>query len=90
VLGMVLVDSLTRINALKQCTSLAVNAFAALIFIFSGQVLWQTAGVMLVCALLGGFLGGRVATIIPGRVLQRVVLVIGVVVAVVYAVHTFA
>ena len=90
VLGMVLVDSLTRINALKQCTSLAVNAFAALIFIFSGQVLWQAAGVMLVCALLGGFLGGRVATIIPGRVLQRVVLVIGVVVAAVYAVRTFA
>jgi uncharacterized membrane protein YfcA len=89
VLGMVLVDSLTRINALKQCTSLAVNAFAALIFIFSGHVLWQTAGVMLVCALLGGFLGGRVATIIPGRVLQRIVLVIGVVVAAVYAVRTF-
>jgi hypothetical protein len=30
-----------------------------------------------------------VATIIPGRVLQRVVLVIGVVVAAVYAVRTF-
>jgi hypothetical protein len=30
-----------------------------------------------------------VATIIPGRVLQRIVLVIGVVVAAVYAVRTF-
>ena len=55
VLGMVLVDTLTRINALKQCTSLVVNGFAAVIFLFSGHVLWMTAGVMLVCALLGGY-----------------------------------
>lgn len=89
VLGMVLVDTLTRINALKQCTSLVINAFAAIIFLFSGHVLWMTAGVMLICALLGGFLGGHVATRVSARVLQRVVLVIGVVVAVVYSVRTF-
>jgi uncharacterized membrane protein YfcA len=89
VLGLVLVDTLTRINALKQCTSLVVNGFAAIVFLFSGQVLWMTAGVMLVCALLGGYLGGHVASRVPARVLQRVVLVIGVVVAVVYSVRTF-
>jgi uncharacterized membrane protein YfcA len=90
VLGMVLVDTLTRINALKQCTSLVVNGFAAVIFLFSGHVLWMTAGVMLVCALLGGYLGGRVASRVSAKVLQRLVLVIGVVVAVVYSVRTFA
>jgi uncharacterized membrane protein YfcA len=89
VLGMVLVDTLTRINALKQCTSLAVNGFAAVIFLFSGHVLWMTAGVMLVCALLGGYLGGRVASRVSAKVLQRVVLVIGVVVTVVYTARTF-
>lgn len=90
VLGMVLIDTITRINALKQCTSLVVNGFAAVVFLFSGHVLWTTTGVMLVCALLGGYLGGHVATRVPARVLQRIVLVIGVVVAVVYAVRTFA
>ena len=90
VLGMVLVDTLTRINALKQCTSLVVNGFAAVIFLFSGHILWATAGVMLVCALLGGYLGGRVASRVSAKVLQRLVLVIGVVVAVVYSVRTFA
>ncbi|MGI9116938.1 MAG: sulfite exporter TauE/SafE family protein [Gaiellales bacterium] len=90
VLGMVLVDTLTRVNALKQCSSLVINGVAAVVFLFSGHVLWMTAGVMLVCALLGGYLGGRVATRVPARVLQRIVLVIGAVVAVVYAARTYA
>ena len=89
VLGVVLVDTLTRINALKQCSSLVINAAAALVFVFSGHVLWITALVMLVCALGGGYLGGHLATRLPAVVLQRLVIVVGVVVAVVYSVRTF-
>ena len=90
VLGAVLIDTLTRINALKQCSSLVVNGAAALVFIFSGHVLWVTAVVMLICALGGGYLGGHLATRLPAVVLQRVMIVVGVVVAVVYSVRTFA
>ncbi len=89
VLGVVLVDTLTRINALKQGMSLVINAAAASIFLFSGHVLWVTAGVMLVCALVGGYLGGHLAGRLPARVLQRIVLAIGVIVAVGYSVRTF-
>ncbi len=89
VLGAVLVDTLTRINALKQATSLVVNLAAAGVFMLSGEVLWATAGVMLVAALIGGYLGGRLAGWLPGAVLQRIVVVVGVIVAVVYAVTTF-
>jgi uncharacterized membrane protein YfcA len=90
VLGVVLVDTLTRINALKQATSLAVNAVAALVFVLFGDVLWSAAAVMLVCAVVGGFLGGTLAGRVSARTLQRIVLVIGVAVAVAYAVRTFA
>jgi uncharacterized membrane protein YfcA len=89
VFGAVLVDTLTRINALKQCSSLVVNGAAALVFVFSGHVLWVTAVVMLVCALGGGYLGGHLATRLPAVVLQRVVIGVGVVVAVVYSIRTF-
>ncbi|PHX80873.1 MAG: permease [Thermoleophilia bacterium] len=89
VLGVVLVDTLTRINALKQCSSLVINGAAALVFVFSGHVLWATAVVMLVCALGGGYLGGNLATRLPAVVLQRLVIVVGVVVAVVYSIRTF-
>lgn len=89
VLGAMLVDTLTRINALKQATSLVVNLAAAVVFMASGEVLWATAGVMLVAALVGGYVGGRLAGWLPGAVLQRIVVVIGAIVAVAYAVITF-
>ncbi len=89
VLGIVLVDSFKRINALKQCSSLVINGAAAVVFALSGHVLWLTALVMLLCALLGGYLGGRLAGRLSSTILQRLVLVIGVVVAVVYSVRTF-
>lgn len=57
VLGLVLDDSLTRLNALKQTISFSINTAAAVFFIFSGQVIWSTALVMAIGALAGGVLG---------------------------------
>jgi uncharacterized membrane protein YfcA len=87
VLGLVLSDSLTRLNALKQCISFSVNVAAALFFVFSGKVIWPVALVMAVCALLGGWLGGRLASRIKPSMLRAVVVVIGVVVAIIYFVR---
>src|SRR5436190_5003256 len=64
-LGIVLTDSILRINALKQCVSLVVNIAAASVFMFSGRIQWQVAGVMFVCALAGGLLGGKLAAKLP-------------------------
>jgi uncharacterized membrane protein YfcA len=84
VLGMALDDNLTRLNALKQCFSFSVNVTAALFFVFSGQVYWQTAAVMAVGALLGGSVGGRLAGRISPHSLRWLVVGIGVVVGFVY------
>jgi hypothetical protein len=40
VLGLVLNDSLTRLNALKQGLAFGINTAAALFFVFSGHVNW--------------------------------------------------
>ena len=48
VLGLVLDDSLTRLNALKQSLSFVINTAAAVFFLFSGKVLWSAAAVMAV------------------------------------------
>jgi uncharacterized membrane protein YfcA len=90
VLGVILVDTLTRLNALKQATSLVVNGIAAGVFVVFGDVVWSAAGVMLGSAVVGGTLGGTLAGRVPARVLQRIVLVVGVAVAVGYAVRTYA
>lgn len=50
VLGLVLSDTLTRLNGLKQALSLANNLAAATFFLFSGRVVWSAALVMV----LGG------------------------------------
>lgn len=87
VLGLVLDDSLTRLNALKQSLSFAINIAAAVFFLFSGKVLWTVAAVMAVGALAGGMLGGRVASRIQPVVLRWIVITIGVVAAIVYFVR---
>ncbi|HEY4723868.1 MAG TPA: sulfite exporter TauE/SafE family protein, partial [Anaerolineae bacterium] len=40
VLGLVLEDSLTRLNGLKQAVAFSVNIAAAIFFLFSNQVMW--------------------------------------------------
>jgi len=84
VLGLVLDDNLTRLNALKQAISFSTNIAAAVLFIFSGRVLWPAALVMAVGALLGGSIGGRLAGRIKPSTLRYTVVAIGVVVAVIY------
>jgi uncharacterized membrane protein YfcA len=87
VLGLVLEDNLTRLNALKQGLSLATNLTAALYFVASGRVLWPAALVMAVGALLGGMLGGFLAGRVKPIVLRWIVVGIGVVVGLIYLIR---
>jgi uncharacterized protein len=89
VLGLVLNDSLTRLNALKQGIAFAANLAAALFFVFSGQVNWMVALVMAVGALLGGALGGRLASRIKPAALRWIVVTIGFTVGIIYLVRSF-
>jgi hypothetical protein len=84
VLGLVLEDSLTRLNALKQSLSFSINIAAAVFFLFSGQVVWSAAIVMAAGALAGGVLGGRMAGSIKPVTLRWIVISIGLVVSLIY------
>lgn len=84
VLGLMSNDSLTRLNAVKQAIALSVNVAAAVFFLFSGEVVWPAAVVMAGGALLGGALGGKLAGRIKPNMLRRIVVSVGVVVAIIY------
>ena len=84
VLALVLDDTLTRLNALKQGVAFAANLAAAGFFLFSGKVVWSAALVMAAGALLGGWLGGRLAGRIRPGTLRWIVVALGVVVAGIY------
>ncbi len=77
-------DTLTRLNAIKQTIAFGANGAAALIFIFSGKVLWLIAIVMAVGALAGGTLGGRLAGHIKPDTLRWTVVVIGITLSIIY------
>jgi uncharacterized membrane protein YfcA len=87
VLGLVLADTLTRLNALKQLIAFSVNISAAIFFLFSGQVVWSVMLVMAVGALVGGAVGGRLAGRIHPVVLRWIVVTAGVVIAGIYLVR---
>jgi uncharacterized membrane protein YfcA len=83
-LAVVVGDSLTRLNAFKQMISLTVNIAAAVVFVFSDQLDWPIAGVMLAASLAGGALGGMIASRIPPVILRWTVVTLAVVVAGIY------
>jgi uncharacterized membrane protein YfcA len=84
VLGLTIDDNLTRLNGLKQAIAFGTNVTAAVLFMFSGQVVWSAALVMAVGALIGGSLGGRLAGRIQPNMLRKIVVVIGIIVSVIY------
>ena len=89
VLGLIMNETLTRLNAIKQLIAFSANAAAALIFVFSGKVSWIVALVMAVGALLGGTLGGRLAGRVKPAALRWIVVTIGYVVGMIYLVRLF-
>jgi uncharacterized membrane protein YfcA len=82
--GLLLDDSLTRLNALKTVVALVINVAAAIFFMFSDEVVWPVAAVMAAGALVGGAAGGRLASRIRPETLRWVVVSIGLVAAVIY------
>jgi len=80
-LGLVINDTLTRLNALKQVVAFSINIAAGVFFVFSGHVVWPIALTMAAGALAGGALGGALATRINATLLRRIVVGIGVVAA---------
>jgi len=84
VTGLVIDDTLTRLNALKQLIGLVSGTTAALFFVFSGQINWPVALVMMAGSLIGGVFGGKLAGKVKPVVLRWIVVSIGVVVGIIY------
>jgi uncharacterized protein len=83
-LGLALSDSLQRLNALKQAVAAAANAAAAVWLATHAGVDWGSVAVLAVGAACGGGWGGRLSGRIPAALLRRIVVLLGLLVAVVY------
>lgn len=78
VLGLVIADSLQRLNGLKQVLSVIINTVALVAYSVFGPVAWPAVAIMAVASLAGGRVGGSLARRLSPVLLRVVVLVFGV------------
>lgn len=86
-LGLVLHDSLNRLNATKQAIGFLANFAAAILFGLDGPVHWPAALVMAIGAIAGGTIGGHMAGRVRASTLRLVVVTIGVLVGLAYLIR---
>jgi hypothetical protein len=82
VLGIFLVDTLQRLNALKGLLSLVINVVGALYFALFADVVWFAVAIMAAASLVGGRVGVSLARRLNDRTLRWMVVAFGVVVAI--------
>lgn len=83
-LGLVTDENMTRLNFLKQALAFAINLAAAIYFIFSGEVDWTIAFIMIFGSLLGGLIGGKLAGKMKPEILRWIVVSAGLIAAIFY------
>ena len=66
-LGLVLDETLARINALKNAVSAVVGLATVVAFAVFGPVNWAAVAVLAPATVVGGYLGARLARRLPGR-----------------------
>jgi len=88
-LGLVIADTLARINALKNVISTTVGLATVVVFSLFGPVDWLAVAIVAPATIVGGYSGARLARRLPNAVLRWVIVTFAVVVGVVLLVRAF-
>lgn len=75
-------DTLVRLNAVKGALSLVIATVTVMVFALGAPVNWAAALLIAPTTLLGGFLGARLARVLPESLLRCSVVLLGLAVAV--------
>jgi len=76
-LGFMGVGDIHRVNAVKTFLAAMINGASVIVFIRDDLVRWDFAGAMAGSAILGGYLGARVARRLPAQYVRYAVIAIG-------------
>jgi uncharacterized protein len=88
-LGLVLDETMARVNALKNIISAVVGLSTVVAFGIFGPVHWVAVAILAPATVVGGYLGARLARRLPSAVLRVVIVVFGGVIGVVLLVRAF-
>ncbi|MFJ8299603.1 sulfite exporter TauE/SafE family protein [Streptomyces sp. NPDC094447] len=78
-MGLLLHDTLQRINAVKNILGALVNGVAAVFFLFVAEFDWTAVLLIAVGSTIGGQIGAKVGRRLPPTVLRGVIIAVGVV-----------
>ncbi|MFJ2116217.1 MULTISPECIES: sulfite exporter TauE/SafE family protein [unclassified Streptomyces] len=77
-MGMLLDDTMQRLNAVKNILAAAVNSVAALFFLFVAEFDWTAVALIALGSTLGGQIGAKVGRRLPPTTLRVLIVVVGV------------
>ncbi|MEE4541362.1 sulfite exporter TauE/SafE family protein [Streptomyces sp. V4-01] len=77
-MGLLLDDTLQRINGLKNVLAATVNGIAALFFVIVAHMDWAAVALIACGATVGGLIGARVGRRLPPAALRGLIVVVGI------------
>ncbi|MGQ0839682.1 sulfite exporter TauE/SafE family protein [Actinokineospora sp.] len=77
-MGILMDETLQRINAVKNVLAAVVNLASGIIFVFVAEVAWLAVALIAGGAIVGGLLGAKVGRKLSPAVLRGVIVVVGV------------
>lgn len=85
ILSVTRADEFRSSNVIKNLLSALTSFVAVVVFVLTGTVAWPPTLVVMTGAVIGGFIGGRLARVLPSELMRRIVIVVGTVLTLVYA-----
>jgi uncharacterized membrane protein YfcA len=76
-LGLMGLGDIHEMNAVKTVLAACINLMAVVVFAYDEKVIWPTAGIMAISAIIGGFLGAHFGRRLPRALVRWTVIVIG-------------
>ncbi len=76
-LGFMVGGDIHRVNGVKTVLASAINGMSVVIFVVKGKVVWEYAFTMMFAAIIGGYIGARMARRLPPTYVRICVIVIG-------------
>ena len=70
-------NDINAMNGLKNGLSFVLSAISVATFAAAGIVAWPQALVMMIAAIVGGYVGAPIARALPANVVRGIVIVVG-------------
>jgi hypothetical protein len=83
-LGLLLRDTLQRINAIKNVLQTLAGLTASVVFVARAEVLWSAVAIIAVSSFVGAQFGARFGRKLPPALLRTIILIVGAVSIVVF------